>query len=59
MVHQIPLSIVILSIALPIALSTRPRPTHSLRVLYFSVALLALVWCMLCLHVYPVYVVPE
>jgi hypothetical protein len=59
MVHQIPLSIVILSIALPIILSRRPRPRQAVRTLYLVMVIGALVWCMLCLHVYPAYVLPE
>jgi hypothetical protein len=58
-VHQIPLSIVVVSIVLPIALSGAKRPKRAIKVLYLSIAVLAFVWCMLCLHVYPLYVLPQ
>ncbi len=59
MVHQIPLSIVLLSIVLPLVLSKRSRPKAAIRVLWVSMALSALVWSLLCLHVYTAYVLPE
>ncbi len=55
----IPLLIVIASIVLPIALAGRPRPQRSLRTLWVSIAIAALVWCGLCLMIYPRYVWPE
>jgi hypothetical protein len=58
-VHQIPLSIVVVSILVPIALSRTKRPKQAVTILYLSIAVLAFVWCMLCLHVYPQYVLPE
>lgn len=58
-VHQIPLMIVVVSIVLPIALSGTKRPKQAVKVLYLSIAFLAFVWCMLCLYVYPQYVLPE
>ena len=58
-VHQIPLSIVVLSIVLPMVLSGTKRPKQALKILYLSIAVLAFVWCMLCLYVYPAYVLPE
>ena len=58
-VHQIPLSIVVASFVAAIWLSGTKRPKRAIKVLYFSVAFLAFVWCMLCLHVYPAYVLPE
>jgi hypothetical protein len=57
--HQIPLMIVVVSIVLPIALSGTKRPKQAVKVLYLSIALLVFVWCMLCLYVYPQYVLPE
>jgi len=59
MVHQIPLSIVIVSFLVPLVLARRPRPDRSVRMLYLTIALAALVWCALCLNVYPAYVLPE
>jgi hypothetical protein len=58
-VHQIPLSIVVVSIVLPIVLSGTKRPKLAIKILYLSIAVLAFVWCMLCLHVYPTYVPVE
>jgi hypothetical protein len=59
MVHQIPLSIVILSIIVPIVLSRRPRPRQAIRTLWLTMAFLAFVWTMLCMHVYTGSVLPE
>ena len=56
---EIPLSIVIASIVVPMLLSGSKRPRRAMRVLYLTMALLALVWCILCLKVYPQYVFPE
>jgi hypothetical protein len=56
---EIPLSIVIASIVVPMMLSGSKRPRRAMRVLYLTMALLALVWCILCLKVYPQYVFPE
>jgi hypothetical protein len=58
-VHQIPLYIVLASIVLPIALSSTKRPRQTIKILYVSIAVLAFVWCMLCLHVYPAYIPVE
>ncbi len=56
---EIPLSIVIASIVVPMMLAGSKRPRRAMRVLYLTMALLALVWCILCLKVYPQYVFPE
>jgi len=58
-VHQIPLFIVVVSIVLPMLLSGTKRPKQAIKMLYLSIAVLAFVWCMLCLHLYPAYVLPE
>ncbi|HTQ47120.1 MAG TPA: hypothetical protein VMI75_30405 [Polyangiaceae bacterium] len=58
-VHQIPLSIVLVSIVVPMMLSGTKRPKQAIKILYVSIAIAAFVWCMLCLHVYPQYVLPE
>jgi len=58
-VFQIPLSIVVVSIILPMLLSGAKRPKQAIKILYFSIAVAAFVWCMLCMHVYPQYVLPE
>ena len=55
----IPLSIVIASIVVPLILSRSKSPRRAMRLLYVTMALLALVWCFLCLRVYPQYVFPE
>jgi hypothetical protein len=59
MAHQIPLSIAVVSLVVAIALSRSPRPAKAVRILYVGIAVLAFVWCMLCLRVYPVEVPVE
>ena len=59
MAKNIPLSIVVASIVVPIVASRSNRPSHALKMVCVTMALLAFVWCMLCLRVYPVYVLPE
>ena len=59
MPHLIPLSIVIASIVVPMVLARSRRPKRAMTILYVTMALMALVWCMLCLRVYPRYVWPE
>lgn len=56
---QIPLLIVIASIVVPMYLSGRSRPKQAVRTLWITMALLAFLWTLLCLKVYPVYVVPH
>jgi len=56
---NIPLSIVIASIVVPLVLSRSKNPKRAMRWLYVTMALLSLVWCFLCLRVYPQYVFPE
>jgi len=58
-VKSIPLLVVIASVVLPIVLARRPRPQRAVRTLYVSIAITALVWCWLCLMIYPRYVWPE
>jgi hypothetical protein len=57
--HLIPLSIVIASIVVPMVLARSRQPKRAMTILYVTMALMALVWCMLCLRVYPRYVWPE
>ena len=59
MPHLIPLSIVIASIVVPMVLARSRQPKRAMTILYVTMALMALVWCMLCLRVYPRYVWPE
>jgi hypothetical protein len=58
-IKVIPVSIVIASIVLPILFSTRPRPKKSLQRLQITLIALAFVWVLLCVYVYPRYVLPE
>ncbi|HEX8790759.1 MAG TPA: hypothetical protein VF765_07390 [Polyangiaceae bacterium] len=58
LVRQIPLSIVVLSIVLPMVLARRPN-SRSLRTLVVSMTILVLVWGVLCLALYPRYVIVE
>ena len=59
MAKYIPLSIVIASIVVPMIAARSPRPKRALTTMCVTMALLAFVWCMLCMRVYPVYVLPE
>jgi hypothetical protein len=59
MIKIIPLSIVIASIVVPMYLSGRSRPKEAVRTLWITMALLALVWTLLCAKVYPAFVPPE
>jgi len=56
---MIPLSLVVLTVALPLALSGRPSPRRSVRRLYWFIAIYIVLWCLLCLNVYPRYVFIE
>ena len=55
----IPLSIVIVSIVVPMVMARSRHPRRAVTVLYVTMALATLVWCLLCLRVYPRYVWPE
>ena len=59
MVKLIPLSIVLASIVLPMWMASLPRPKRALRRLQITMALLMLLWAILCVQVYPMFVVPE
>ena len=59
MVKMIPLSIVIATIVVPMFVAARPRPKRSVRIVQIIMTIVALVWAMLCLEVYPRYVFPE
>jgi hypothetical protein len=50
------LSVVILSIALPMVVAARPKPQATLRQVVFIMVFAILVWSQLCLRVYPQYV---
>ena len=59
MVRMIPLSIVIASIVIPMVLARSRRPKQAITILYVTMVLLILVWCLLCVRIYPRYVWPE
>jgi hypothetical protein len=59
MVKLIPLSIVLASIIIPILLAEKPGPKKTVRTLQVTMAIVTLAWALLCLHVYPAYVLPE
>ena len=59
MVKLIPLSIVIVSIVLPMILASGPKPKRTVRNLRITMALLALFWAILCTRIYPIYVLAE
>jgi hypothetical protein len=58
-VGMIPLFIVVVTVVVPVTLARQKSPKRSLRRLYLAIALLALVWALLCVGVYPHYVFPE
>jgi predicted membrane protein len=58
-VSLIPLSIVLASIVLPMMLASSPKPKRALRGLRITMALLMLVWAILCTRIYPLYVLAE
>jgi hypothetical protein len=56
MVKLIPLSVLLVSIALPMIWADKARPKANLRLVLFIVIGYILVWTQLCLRVYPDYV---
>jgi len=56
---MIPLFIVLVSVVLPIVFARQTKAKPSLRRLYIAIALLAFVWAILCVSVYPHYVIVE
>jgi hypothetical protein len=59
MIKVFPLLIVLATIIIPMILAGRPRPKRQLRLLYVSMGVLMVIWTVLCLDVYPRYVLPE
>jgi len=55
----IPFTMVVMTIALPGWLATRPRPKRALRLLRGWFAVYIVIWAYLCLHVYTQYVFIE
>jgi hypothetical protein len=58
MARMIPLSIVLVTIVVPILLARRPT-RRSFRSLVLWMAVFSLLWAILCVSVYPKYVFPE
>lgn len=56
MAKLIPLSLVLLSVVLPIALAVRPNPARTIRKVHVTIAVYIVIWAYLCLHVYTKYV---
>jgi len=56
MIKMIPLSVLLVSIIVPMFLAGRARPKATLRLVLMIVIGYILVWTQLCLHVYPAYV---
>jgi hypothetical protein len=50
------LSVVILSVAVPMAVSSRPKPQAALRQVVYIMIFAIFVWSQLCLKLYPQYV---
>jgi hypothetical protein len=59
MAKLIPLSMILMTLVLPIVFSERPRPHRSVRVLQAVMLAFVLVWGILCITVYPQYVKVE
>jgi hypothetical protein len=59
MAKYIPLSIVLMTLIMPIAMSRRPGPKRSVRMLQGLMAGFILLWAYLCLNVYTQYVFIE
>ncbi len=59
MIKASPLLIVLATIVIPMFLAGRPRPKRQVRMLYAAMIVVMLVWTVLCLDVYPRYVLPE
>jgi hypothetical protein len=55
----IPLSLIVFTIVVPSILAGRPRGERSLRTLWTWTILFVIVWGLLCLYVYPEYVLIE
>jgi hypothetical protein len=56
MAKLILLSIIILSVALPMTMAARPKPQATLRRVVLIMVFVIVVWSQLCLRVYPSYV---
>jgi hypothetical protein len=56
MAKLIPLSLLILTIAVPTYMSTRPRPRKALKTTQLFMAAYIVLWAFLCLYVYTQYV---
>jgi hypothetical protein len=56
MAKLIILSVVILSVGMPIAMATRPKPQATLRQIVLLMIFAIFVWSQLCLKLYPQYV---
>jgi hypothetical protein len=50
------LSVVILSVGLPMVVAARPRPQATLRQVVLIMVFAIIVWSQLCLRIYPQYV---
>jgi len=59
MAKLILLSVILLTIALPIAVAERPGPKKSLRLVWGVLVAFAFVWAILCTRCYPQLVFPE
>jgi hypothetical protein len=59
MAKLIVLSVILLTIVMPIWLSDRPNPKKSLRLIWIVLVVYAFVWAALCTQCYPKLVFPE
>jgi hypothetical protein len=59
MATYIPISLILVSVALAIHLAGKPREKLQLRRLHLFVLIYVAVWCYMCLRVYPLYIFIE
>jgi hypothetical protein len=53
---HVPLSMILLTMILPIALSRLPRPKRQLKTIHKVMAVYIVLWAWMCVHVYTRYV---
>lgn len=59
MAKYIPFSLVLFTVVVPTYLAWKPRPKPALKRMWMLMAIYIIVWCSLCLYVYPLNVFIE
>jgi hypothetical protein len=59
MAKYIPISLILVSVALAVYLAGKPKEKLQIRRLHLFVLIYVLVWCYMCLRVYPLYIFIE